>query len=169
MNTTFKTMEPEAISENVFKLIGKDWMLISAGTIQKYNTMTASWGGLGVLWNKKVCFCVIRPQRYTYQFMEKADTFSLTFFTENHRSALAYCGAHSGRDVDKAKENNLTALEIAPGVVSFAEARLVIVCQKLYYQDIDPTHFIDPLIADLYPQRDFHRMYIGEITGCWSR
>lgn len=169
MKDSFREIGCETISENAFKLIGRDWMLITAGPLAGYNTMTASWGGMGVLWNKNVCFCFIRPQRHTRQFVEKTTDFSLTFFDGEHRMALEFCGSHSGRDTDKAKETGLKVLEIAPGIIGFAQARLIVGCRKIYAQDIDPALFIDPAIMDNYPERDFHRMYIGEVTGAWIR
>ena len=96
------------IKENAIKLIGKDWALITAGDESGYNTMTASWGGLGQLWNKDVCFIFIRPQRYTYEFIEKNELFTMSFYPEEYRKALSFCGTKSGRDYDKAKETGLT-------------------------------------------------------------
>ncbi|MFH0991922.1 MAG: flavin reductase [bacterium] len=159
----------ESLTENIFTLLDKEWMLITAGTPTQFNMMTASWGGFGVLWNRNVCFCFIRPQRYTYQFMEKANKFSLSFFPRTYRSALDYCGSRSGRNVDKARECGLTPVEISAGVISFAEARLILECRKLYFQDINPEHFLDPAIHENYPGRDYHRMYIGEIKRCLIR
>ena len=165
----FKEIEPELIKNNTFKLIGSDWMLITAGTLKSYNTMTAAWGGFGVFWNKKICFCVIRPQRYTYGFMERSKNWTLSFFEEKYRKALEFCGSNSGRDVDKAAMTGLTPVEVTSGTVYFAEARLVIECKKIYFQDIDPNHFIDPKIHENYPDKDYHRMYIGEIIKCLIR
>jgi flavin reductase (DIM6/NTAB) family NADH-FMN oxidoreductase RutF len=169
MENLFQEIDPESVSDNVFRLIGEDWMLITAGTPDRFNMMTASWGGWGVLWNRKVCFCVIRPQRYTRQFVEEADIFSLSYFSEEHRRALDFCGSRSGRDVNKASACGLIPVELAHGLISFAEARLIIGCRKIYFQDLDPAHFLDPSIGDLYPQRDYHRMYLGEVLGCWQK
>jgi len=164
---TLSPITPEQMTDNPFKLVGSDWMLITAGPPDAYNTMTASWGGFGVLWNRHVCWCVIRPVRYTYQFMEKADSFTLSFFPEEYRSALNLCGSRSGRDIDKAAATGLTPVAgLLDGVTTFAEARLVIECRKLYFQDFIPDHFLDPTIHDNYPQRDYHRMYVGEIVNC---
>lgn len=165
----FEKISPQSIEDNTFKLIGTDWMLITAGTMEHYNTMTASWGGLGILWGKNVAFCVVRPQRYTYEFMESEKTFTLSFFDQDYHQALAFCGAHSGRDLNKAEKTGLTALEIQSGNVTFKEARLVIECNKLYYHDLDPSHFIDVEIDKNYPNKDYHRMYIGEIINCYKR
>ena len=159
----FREVLANAIPDNAIKLIGDDWMLITAGTLDSYNTMTASWGALGVLWSKPVAFCFVRPQRHTYGFMEKHDTFSLSFFRERYRDALTLCGTKSGREVDKAKETGLNALAGSDGTVHFEQARLVLESRKLYFQDIDPSRFLDTEIDTLYPQKGYHRMYVGEI------
>lgn len=164
MNNKFREISPMEITENTFSMIGHDWMLITAGNLQKYNTMTASWGGLGVLWGKKICFCVVRPHRYTYEFMEREGSFTLSFFDEQYRSALNFCGANSGRDVDKAAAAGITPMEDVTGRVHFEEARCVIECKKIYFQDLEPENFLDADIHKSYPNKDYHRMYVGEIT-----
>jgi len=164
----FKETMPELLTDNPFKLIGSDWMLITAGTAETFNTMTASWGGLGILWERKVAICYIRPTRYTYEFAERSPHFTLCFFEEQYRKALNYCGTHSGRNRDKVKEAGLTPVK-ANDIVYFEEARLVLGCRKLYYQDINPERFLDPKIGSMYPQKDYHRMYIGEIEKCLVR
>lgn len=165
----FRKISPEEISDNTFKLIGKDWMLVTAGSPDAWNTMTASWGGVGVLWNKPVSFVFIRPQRYTYEFIERSDTFTLSFFTENYRGALNICGSKSGRDIDKAAETGLTPIAGAAGTTTFKEARLVLECRKLYFQDIDPKNFLDESIEKNYSQKDYHRIYIAEIVQGWTK
>lgn len=170
MEKEFIKIRPDEISDNAFKAIGSDWMLLTAGGINSYNTMTASWGGLGVLWNKNIAFCVVRPTRYTRKFIDFSQNFTLSFFNERYKEALRFCGAHSGRDCDKAAETGLTAIESSDGSVSFKEARLIMECRKLYYQDIDPSGFIDPSInIKNYPGKDYHRMYIGEIFNCYRK
>lgn len=165
----FKPLKPELINDNVFKLIGSDWMLITAGTMQKYNAMTASWGGFGYLWDKNVCICVVRHSRYTFEFIEKAADFTLSFFDEKHRDILNFYGTNSGRDIEKMKGTGLTAQEGTGGLVHFQEAKLYLECRKIYFQDLDPQNFIDPKIANYYSDRDYHRIYIGEITGCFTK
>jgi flavin reductase (DIM6/NTAB) family NADH-FMN oxidoreductase RutF len=165
----FKIIDPKLISDNPFKLIDKEWMLITAGGIDSFNTMTASWGGFGILWNKPVVFCFVRPVRYTYKFMEKSDYFSASFFTMEYRDALNFCGKYSGRDVDKIKATGLTPIASPNESVYFDQARLVLECRKLYFSDINPEHFLLPEINRNYPNADYHRMYIGEITNCLSR
>lgn len=165
----YHQIDPRLMRDNVFELVGEDWMLITAGELSHFNTMTASWGGLGILWGKKVAFCVIRPQRYTFAFMEKYDRFTLSFFEEDYREALNYCGTHSGRNEDKVRACGLTPVETSPGLVSFMESRLILECKKLYFHDLDPHHFLDPSLSEVYPARDYHRMYIGEVINCLSK
>ena len=171
MENTFKKIRPEEIDDNVWKLIGTDWMLITAGSLDSYNTMTASWGGFGVLWGRNVCWCVVRPQRYTYEFMEREDHFTLSFFGEECRDALTFCGSHSGRDGDKAAKTGLTPINgDLPATTTFTQARMVLECRKLYAQNLDPSHFVDATIVnECYPAHDFHRMYLGEIVNCWVK
>lgn len=164
----FQIISPENLVDNPFKLIGKDWMLITAGAKESFNTMTGAWGGLGVLWGKNICFCVIRPNRYTYEFMERSDVFTLSFLEEQYRDALTYCGTKSGRDVNKTAETKLTPV-FNDDSIYFAEARLVLVCKKIYFQDMMPANFLAPEIDEFYPLKDYHRMYVGEIARCLSR
>ncbi len=164
----FTETNPELLQDNTFKLIGKDWMLITAGEPESFNIMTASWGGLGVLWEKKVAFCFVRPTRHTYQFIEQSSRFTLSFFEDQHRKILSFCGSHSGRDTDKLKATGLTSIRDME-FVYFTEARLVLACRKIYAQDIDPSFFLDPRIETMYPQKDYHRMYVGEIEKCLLR
>jgi flavin reductase (DIM6/NTAB) family NADH-FMN oxidoreductase RutF len=159
-------IDPCLIKDNVFKLIGGDWMLISAGTRKSFNTMTASWGAFGELWNRKICICFIRPVRHTYTFMEKVDYYTLSFFDEEYRDVLKYCGTKSGRDVDKIAETGITPVESESGAVYFAEAKLILECKKIYIHDLDPESFLDPKINNEYPQKDYHRMYVGEVVRC---
>ena len=183
----FSRIDPKELNQNVFSMIGEQWMLVTAGTVERCNTMTASWGGLGVLWGKPVGTVYIRPQRYTLEFVERENCFTLSFFGEEYRKALALCGSHdyftvsilpeeakkvtalcgskSGRDVDKVKECGFTVAGAACGAPYFEEAGLVLVCKKAYWQDIDPTHFLDgELDGKWYPERDYHRIFIGEIV-----
>lgn len=162
-------INPEQLTDNVFKLIAKDWMLITGGTKDNFNTMTASWGGLGILWGKNVAYCVIRPQRYTYQYMENTNSYTLSFFTDKYKKALGICGSQSGRDTDKVAAAGLSPEELSAETVTFKEARLVLECRKLYYQDINPDNFIDTELDKNYPDKDYHRMYIGEIVNCYIR
>lgn len=163
MASELKSVSIYDIKDNAFKLIADDWMLVTAGTPESFNTMTASWGTLGELWNRKIAVCFVRPSRHTYQFMEREDIFSLSFFDEQYRDALNFCGTKSGRDVDKMAHTGLIPVASNHGTVYFEQARLVLVCRKLYIHDIDPGRFLDPKIEKQYPQKDYHRMYVGEI------
>lgn len=151
------------LEKTAFEMIGKDWMLLTAGNSESYNTMTASWGGLGVLWNKNVVFAFVRPQRFTFEFMNDNDYFSCSFFNEEFRNALAYCGKYSGRDVDKAKECNLTP-DFSENAPYFEEADTVIVCKKLYVQQMTEDSIIDDSIKANYNGDDYHHVFVGEIV-----
>ena len=163
----FITISPYELEGNPFQMIDKQWMLITAGNEEKANTMTASWGGLGVLWFKPVSFAFIRPTRYTYEFTEREDAYSLCFFGEEYREALKLCGTVSGRDRDKIAEAGLT-LRYEDGVPYFDEAEIVMICRKLAVQDIDPAGFVDPTVENHY-NNDYHRVYTGEITKVLRR
>ena len=166
---TYREIASQDLRDNPFLLIGADWMLITAGTQASFNTMTASWGGFGVLWEKDVAFVFVRPTRHTFGFIEKASVFTLSFFAEKFRPALEFCGAHSGRDVDKVAKTGLTPAFDVPDAVYFSEARLVLVCRKMHAQDLDPARFLDPKIAEFYAAKDYHRLYIAEITRCLTQ
>lgn len=159
----------KTIDGNVFSLIGDQWMLITAGTAERCNTMTASWGGLGVLWQKNVATVYIRPQRYTYEFVEREPYFTLSFFGAGYRKELALCGSKSGRDVNKLEACGFTVETGAGGAPYIAQAELVLVCRKLYWQDLDPNHFLYQEVHDEYPGKDYHRMYIGEIEEAYRK
>lgn len=164
-----KKIDIKDLGGNAVSLFDDKWCLITAGDKESYNTMTASWGAMGELWNKDVCFCFIRPQRYTYEFTEKNDLFTLSFFGEEYRKALSFCGSKSGRDYDKAKETGLTP-KFIDGSVTFEESEVVIVLKKVAVQDIDPKGFIDETIDEkCYPLKDYHRMYIGEVVSCYIK
>ncbi len=169
MSHVFKPVRPDTLKDNPFQLIGGDWMLVTAGTKANYNMMTASWGGLGVLWDKNIAICFVRPTRHTYGFMENNSHFTLTFFDEEFRDKLAFCGAHSGKDTDKTAKTGLTPVEGPAGTVFFEQARLVLVCKKIYFQDLIPQHFLDPAIREFYGSSDFHRMYVGEIVEALAK
>ena len=159
----FQELDPKALQGNVFSLFDDRWTLITAGTQDRCNTMTASWGGLGVLWNKNVATIYVRPQRYTFEFLENTDHFTLSFFSEEWRKELAYCGTASGRDEDKFAHCGFHVAMAGEEAPYIQEADLVLVCKKLYWNDLDPAH-MDPCGLDCYPEQDYHRMYIGEIT-----
>lgn len=164
----FQKVDPNNFQENVFTRIGSDWFLLTAGTEEHCNTMTAAWGGLGFLWTKNVATVYVRKSRYTLEFMEQNDVFTLSFLDESHRKTLNTCGSKSGRDVDKIKECGLTKT-VLDGGVAFEEANLVIVCRKLCHQELGPGSFTDPSVEQHYADRDYHTMYIGEILGIYRK
>ena len=158
----FQSIDPKQLQENVFSLIGDQWTLITAGTPDHCNTMTASWGGLGVLWRKPVATIYVRPQRYTYTFLEENPYFTLSFFGPQWKKQLAYCGAVSGREEDKfaACGFHVGAAGQAPYL---PEANLVLVCKKRDWTDLNPAHMDEEALSN-YQAKDYHRVYIGEIT-----
>lgn len=156
----FQKIESEDLG-NAFKLIGRDWMLITAKAGDKLNTMTASWGGMGHLWNRDVVYIFIRPQRHTLNFIEENDSFTLTFFPESYRNDLTYLGTVSGKDEDKIAETSLTPV-VEGEFPYFEESDVVIKCKKIYKQKLDRECFLDPSIEKNY-DNDYHFMYIGEV------
>ncbi|MGD9809194.1 MAG: flavin reductase family protein [Deferribacterales bacterium] len=164
----FKELEPGKLTGNTFKMIGEQWMLVTAGEKDNFNTMTASWGGLGVMWNKNVSYVVVRPTRYTYEFMEKYDHYTLSFLDDEYRDALTLCGTKSGRDMDKVKKAGLTPVFDGKGIY-FEQAKIAMVCKKLYWQDLEPNNFLDEAIMTHYKTDDYHRLYIGEIVDMYEQ
>lgn len=162
-------IDPKDIDKNFIDIIGNGWMLVTAGKPGDFNTMTASWGAVGELWNRPVAFVFVRPQRYTYQFAERENTMTLSFFSEKYRGALQICGSKSGRDGDKVAMAGLTPVTTENGMVAFREASLVLECRKLYVHDLNPREFVDKqLIYDHYMATDYHRQYVMEIIAAWQ-
>ena len=159
----FREISVEELKDNPFTLINKDWMLITAGNREKHNTITASWGGVGELWGRYVSTIYIRPQRYTLEFVEREDYYSLCFFGPDCRQALNLCGSKSGREIDKDAATGLTPCfdEAAP---YYEQARLVFLCRKLYRQDLEEGCFLDKGLLEKWYDNDLHRMFIGEIV-----
>ncbi len=157
-------ISPEKIGDNLIDLIGNKWMLVTAEVDGKANTMTASWGGAGVMWNKPSAFVFIRPQRYTFEFTEESDNLTLSFFGDKYRSALKLCGSVSGRDTDKIADAGLT-LEHRCGMPCFEEAELTLFCRKRYAQFLTEDSVCDPAVMANYAAGDFHKMYICEIVS----
>lgn len=167
----FQKIIPAELTESPFTLLNEDWALLTAGDSSgDCNTMTVSWGGVGILWHKPVATVYIRPQRHTLSFAERSEHFTLSFFAPgSYREALGFCGSKSGRDYNKFRECGITPIELDGGV-GIAEARLILACKKLYWNDIDPANFLDPTIdSKNYPHQDYHRMFIGEITGIYRK
>lgn len=151
------------LNENVFELIGDEWMLITAEKEGKVNMMTASWGSLGVFWNKPCATIYIRQSRYTKEFIDSAERFSLCVFESQYRKMLTLCGSKSGREIDKVKEADLT-VEHFEEVPYFKEAKLVLVCKKIFSQKMERRGFMEeePFNKN-YTNGDLHQLYIAEI------
>lgn len=162
-NEQFTSISPERLDTNLFQAIGKDWMLVTVPNGDTVNPMTASWGGTGILWTKPVAFVFLRPQRYTRELMDQTEVFSLAFLDEQYRQQLGYCGSHSGRDEDKMAHCGFRVAR--EGAVPYIEqAKLVLLCKKLYRQPLEAAGFIEKdLDTEHYPGKDHHVLYVGEI------
>lgn len=161
---SFREVKAEELTMNPFTKIGKEWLLITAGSEESCNTMTASWGAMGVMWGKNAVTIYIRPQRYTKEFVDREDTFTLSVLGEEYRKALNYCGTVCGRGTgNKIQEAGLSTVSV-DGTVGIAEADLILVCKKMYHDEIKPECF-DETENDgkWYPQKDYHTMYIAEV------
>lgn len=170
----YDKIEASDLPDNVIQLIGKEWMLVTAGNKGSYNTMTASWGGVGYIWERPSTFIFIRDTRYTYQFLQQEESFTLSFFDEKYRNALRICGTRSGRDTNKIEEAGLTPLETPSGLMSFGEARMIIECKKMFVQELDYANLTEPyktkVMEESYKNESSkHQMFISEITNIWVK
>lgn len=150
------------LNVNAFKIYHEEWALLTSGTEENFNTMTISWGGLGTLWSKPVATVYVKPVRYTHQFMENNDYFTVSFYAEEYKRALMILGSKSGRDEDKVAVSKLTP-EFLDHAVTFKEAKLTLLCKKIYHQDMDMKYMPDDVITDYYTTELPHTMYIGEV------
>ena len=163
------------LKDNVVDLIGDQWMLVTAGDAQSYNTMTASWGAMGVVWGKPAAMIMIRESRYTYEFLEREQAFTLSFFDESYRSALRVCGTRSGRTSDKVKEAGLTPVQTPSGMMSFDEARMIIECKSMFQQRMDTEHFTpaykEEIERECYGPSNAsrHQLFVSEIVRVWIK
>ena len=166
---TFEKIDVKSL-ENAIKAIGSDWMLITVKDEEnkKTNAMTASWGALGVLWNKPVCICFVRPERYTYSLIEKEKEFSIAFLNSDRRDAYTVCGRESGKNIDKLKKCGLSTLELG-GTSVIAEADTVIACKVLYEDELKESAFLDKSLLSNYASAGYHRMYICEIKEAYKK
>jgi flavin reductase (DIM6/NTAB) family NADH-FMN oxidoreductase RutF len=171
-DAAFDAIDWRSCKGNPSEMINGGWMLITPGSMEGWNTMTASWGGFGNIWGMDAAFVFVRPSRHSFGFMERSEGFTLSFFDEGMKRALNVCGSMSGRDGDKAAAAGIAPRPFAVGGrsrVGFDEASLVISCRKVYSQDLDAGRFLDPSIIKNYPKGDIHRGYIGAIEGAWRR
>jgi flavin reductase (DIM6/NTAB) family NADH-FMN oxidoreductase RutF len=162
-----KKINPRDVKENAIKMIAEEWMLISAGDEGGFNMMTASWGFMGEMWGADSVVAAVRPQRYTMEFIEKSDLFTLSFYGDR-KDIHAVCGRQSGRDVDKAALTGLTPV-FTDGTVTFEQARLTLVCKKRYCGQLRPECFTLGECSELYPADDRHYMIIGEIVAAYEQ
>ncbi|MDE7476646.1 MAG: flavin reductase [Lachnospiraceae bacterium] len=164
----FQPIPVDNLEFNPFETIGKDWALVSAGSKQKANAMTVSWGGVGVLWGKNVAFIFIRDSRYTKELIDAGDFFSISFMGKTYKDALNYCGTHSGRDIDKVAEAGLT-WNYKHSIPFIDESNLVFLCEKMSATKLTEESFLSPEISKWYTDGDMHTMYIAEIIEVMAR
>ena len=162
-----KSIDINTLDISAPKLIGKQWMLITAGTPESFNCMTASWGGLGFLWNRPVAFVFVRPNRHTVNFIEEQPSFTLSFMPEQYRQDLVFCGRNSGRDVDKVSATSLQPATTPAGLPTFENAELVLECRKMFRTSLQQADFID--WSEVAPawyddSNPMHYLYICEIS-----
>lgn len=167
----FKKVNLKSFEFNVFSLFDDQWFLLTAGDFAKkdFNTMTISWSSMGIMWNRPFVQVAVRPTRFTYQFMNRFDYFTLCAFPEKYRFALQLLGSRSGRDENKIADSSLTPIASPGGNgVAFKEAQLIIEALKIYWDDFEPQKFVDPTIEENYAQNDYHRFYFGEIVNIFK-
>ncbi len=167
-----KKIDIKQLNDNVFETIGKEWMLVTAGTVDHHNTMTASWGCLGWLWNKPVAVAFIRPERFTHEFIEANELLTLSFLGHGEEARRIYnlCGSKSGRDCDKTIEAGLIPVATPEGSTAFQQARLTLECRKLYKGNIQEQNFLDSsLVAQWYggAKGGYHDVYVVEIVAAY--
>jgi len=168
MTSKIEPKEIKHFNTNIFEQWDKKWLLLTCGDFKlgSFNTMTVAWGGFGIMWNLPIAMVVVRPSRFTYEFINRYETFTLCGFDEKHRKALTLLGTKSGRDSDKIAESGLTPIAVpavaAPG---FEQATLVISCKKVYFSDFKPKNFLDGRIEKQYGGADYHRMFYGEVVN----
>lgn len=165
-----KQIEVNQLDRSVVDIIGQQWLLISAGDSAQFNTMTASWGMIGYMFNKNVAMIVVRPTRYTREFLDRCDRFTLTVLADGYRDDLVTLGRISGRDGDKVAQTKLTPCFTPAGNPTFEQAHITLECRKLFVQPMEDTSFIDRgLVEQWYDEAhgEFHIIYIGEIESCW--
>lgn len=163
-----KEISIKDINCNAYEMFNKNWALVSSGNEQDYNTMTISWGTLGHLWFKDIATVFVRPSRYTFEYMEKNDYFTVSFFLDSHKDDLTYLGKNSGRDGDKVSKTSLTPIFL-DGEVGFEEADYVMICKKVHAVDFKREQFCDSGIESVYTSDDIHKQYTGAIEKVYKK
>ncbi|MBP5274218.1 MAG: flavin reductase [Abditibacteriota bacterium] len=148
---------------DIFSLFDKKWALLCAGTPEDHNSMTISWGALGTLWGAPCATVYVRFSRHTFGFMNDNEYFTVSFYPEKYRKALALMGSRSGRDINKDEAAGLTPEALENGV-TYKEAEVTLVCRKRYAQDMDPAAVPPEVMKENYADGDLHRIYIGEVV-----
>ncbi len=170
----FKEISVKEIPESVFKLVGEDYTIITAGDPGHFNSMVASWGGWGLLFEKPTAWCFLRANRYTLELIRKEQGYTLSYFEEHHKPSLMEFGTQSGRDSNKMKETTLTTVQTPKGLMSYKEAKLIIECQLTQITTVSPDDFISQegrdFVREGYQEaNEYHKLVFGEITGVWVR
>ncbi|MDR0394876.1 MAG: flavin reductase [Tannerella sp.] len=170
----FKSIEAKDIPEDVFTLVGSDFTVITAGTPSHYNSMVASWGGMGILFNKPATWCFLRSSRYTLELMRKEQTYTMSYFDEAYKEDILLFGTKSGRDTDKMKESKLTSVQTPSGNMTYKEAKLIIECKLFEVTTVSPEDFYTEegrdFVVEAYEEtKNYHKIVFGEITGIWAR
>lgn len=150
-----------------FYILDQEWALLTVGNKEKWNAMTISWGGFGTIWNKPIVTVYVKPIRYTYEFMENNEYFTVSFYEEKYRKDLKIMGSKSGKEIDKSSCTKITPKFLENGI-TFKESKLTIVCKKIYFQDLDIKNIDKKNIGQgeidrFYKKEPMHRMYIGEV------
>lgn len=166
-----RSVDPKTLKPEVYQVFGTQYALLTAGDRSGCNTMTIGWCQMGRLWNQPVCTVYVRPERYTYEFTEKHDYFTVSVLPLEAKQTMAFCGSKSGRDVDKIKECGLTLCYGKEDAPFFDEAELVLVCKKLYMQDLDPAGVLEEeRILPFYGENGgWHRMYVGRVEEAYLK
>ncbi len=151
-------------TSDIFSLFDKKWALLTAGNESRFNMMTISWGALGTVWGKPAATVYVRSSRYTHDFMDANDLFTVSFYPEQYKPVLGVLGSKSGRDMDKMKNSGLTPIK-AGDSVSFEEAEITLVCRKIFMQTLDPAKLPENIAKALYDGQAAHDMYIGEVLN----
>jgi flavin reductase (DIM6/NTAB) family NADH-FMN oxidoreductase RutF len=170
----FKQISPEEICDNVFTLVGKDFTVITAGKVDHFNSMTASGGGLGLLFMKPTTWCILRADRYTLELIQKEQTYTMSYFPDEYKKQILFLGSESGRDSEKMKEVELTSIQTPSGDMSFKEARLIIECRLTALTTAKPDDFFTQetrdYINEAYKEANVYRKLVfGEIAHVWEK
>ena len=170
----FKQVDPAVATGNVFKLVGQDFTVITAGTELNYNSMTASWGGWGILFNEPTTWCMLRANRYTLEYIRKENLYTMCYFDDVYKDQVMLFGSASGRDSDKMKRHTLTPVETPERAIAYKEAKLILECELVEVTTVHPDDFLTAdsrtFITEAYAEaHDYHKLVFGKIIGMWVK